>query len=116
MPENSSKKREEIIRETKKAIKNYSEVKGDISKVRGNLDFIEVKLDGSIDKLDKATKLFEALPEEQVSNPSHVLDSFVASGSELARSACAHSEHFKDSFQKFRDETDLLLVSQQVSF
>ena len=115
MPENFSKKREAIIRETKKAIKNYSVVKEEISKARGDLDTIEGTIDENIDTLDKATKLFEALPEEQVTNPSPVLGSFIDSESELAGSACAHSEYFKDRFQRISDETDLLIGTTTVA-
>ena len=114
MPKNSSEKRGTIIRKTKKAIENYSAVKEEISEERKDLDTIEVTIDENIDKLDKATKLFEALPEEQVSNPSSVLGSFIASGYELAGGACAHSEYFKDSFQRIREETDSLIATTTV--
>lgn len=115
MPENYSKKRVAIIRETKKAIKNYSVVKEEISKERGDLDTIEGTIDENIDKLDKATKLFEVLPEEQVTNPSPVLGSFIASASELAESAYAHSEYFREGFQRISDETDLLIGTTTVA-
>ena len=114
MPENSSEKRGTIIRKTKKAIENYSAVKEEISEERRDLDTIEGTMDENIFTLDKVTKLFEALPEEQVSNPSSVLGSFIASGYELAGGACAHSEYFKDSFQRIREETDLLLGTTTV--
>ena len=115
MPENFSKKREAIIRETKKAIKNYSVVKEEISKERGDLDTIAGTMDENIFTLDKVSKLFEALPEEQVTNPSPVLGSFIDSESELAGSACAHSEHFRDSFQRISNETDLLIGATMVA-
>ncbi len=115
MPENFSKKRETIIRETKKAIKNYSVVKEEISKERGDLDTIAGTMDENIFTLDKVSKLFEALPEEQVTNPSPVLGSFIDSESELAGSACAHSEHFRDSFQRISNETDLLIGATMVA-
>lgn len=114
MTENFSEKRKATLRNVEKTKNNYSVVKGDIAKVRGNLDFIEVTIADDIDKLDKAKKLFEALPEEQISQPSPALESLITSGTVVARSACAHSEHFKDSFQKFRDETDLLLGTTTV--
>ena len=115
MAQNFSEKRKAILNEYKKTIENYSVVKKDVSKTRANLDFIEVKMDESLDKLDKATKLFKALPEEQVTNPSPVLGSFIASGSELAGSIYAHSKYYKDSYHRVKEETDLLIGTAAVA-
>ena len=115
MPEKYSEKREAIIRRNKEAIRNYSTVQGDVSKVRGKLDRVEGKVDENIDRLCKANRLYEAFPEKLFSNPSPVLCSLIASGSAVAEGVYAHSEHFKDSFQRIRDETDSLIATTAVA-
>lgn len=114
MPEKYSEKREAIIRKNVKAIKNYSAIHGDISKIRGKLDLIERKIDDNIDRLYKTNRLYEALPEKLFSNPSPVLGSLIASGSAVAEGVYAHSEHFKGSFQRIRNDTDSLIATTAV--
>lgn len=114
MPEKYSEKREAIIRRNEEAIRNYSAVQGDISKVRGKLDLVEGEIGGNIDRLDKANRLYEAFPEKLFSNLSPVLCSLIASGSAVAEGVYAHSEHFKDSFQRIGDETDSLIATTAV--
>lgn len=115
MPEKSSEKREAIIRKIKETTRNYSVVRGDISKVRGKLEFIVGKIDENVDRLGKANRVYEGLPEELFSKPSSVLDSLIASGSELAGGVYDHSEYFKDHIQKISDETDFLIVTTAVA-
>lgn len=114
MPKKYSEKREAIIRRNEEAIRNYSAVRGDISKVRGKLDLVEGKIDENIDRLYKANRLYEAFPEKLFLNPSPVLCSLIASGSAVAEGVYAHSEHFKGSFQRIRDETDSLIATTAV--
>ena len=111
----SKVKRKAILEDLRKTKENYSEVNEGIAKIRVNLDTIELKTAEEVDNFDKAINLFEALPEEQVSNPSSVLDSLLSSGSYLAKSAHEHSEHFKDKFVTYIRETDLLLGTTTVS-
>ena len=70
-----------ILEDLRKTKENYSEVNEGIAKIRVNLDTIELKTAEEVDNFDKAINLFEALPEEQVSKPSSVLDSLLSSGS-----------------------------------
>jgi hypothetical protein len=115
MPEKSSENREAIIRKNNETIGNYSVVLRDISKARGKFDAIEGKIDENVDRLGKANRVYESLPEELFSKPSPVLHSLIASGSELAGGLYAHSEYFKDHIQKISDETDSLIGTAAVS-
>ena len=74
MPEKSSEKREAIIRKNNETIRNYSVVLRDILKARGKFDFIEGKIDEDVvDRLSKANRVYEGLPEELFSKPIYIV-------------------------------------------
>jgi hypothetical protein len=110
MPEKSSEKQEAIRREIEETIRNYSVIREDILKVTGKLHNMVGKIDENVDRLGKANRVYKSLPEELFSKPSPVLDSLIASGSELAGGVYAHSEYIKGSIQRIRDESDSLIL------
>ena len=114
MPEKSSEKQEAIRREIEETIRNYSVIREDILKVTGKLHNMVGKIDENVDRLGKANRVYKSLPEELFSKPSPVLDSLIASGSELAGGVYAHSEYIKGSIQRIRDESDSLIVTTAV--
>jgi len=114
MPEKSSEKQEAIRREIEETIRNYSVIREDVLKVTGKLHNMVGQIDENVDRLGKANRIYKSLPEELFSKPSPVLDSLIASGSELAGGVYAHSEYFKGSIQRIRDESDSLIVTTAV--
>lgn len=110
-----SEKIKPILKNLLKTRENYSETKKGATQIRVNLDTIESKMDEGIDNLTKTIALYGAISEEQVSNPSSVLDSLNASGSYLSEKALEHSERFKHDFLTYTRTSDSLLGTFNVS-
>ena len=110
-----SEKIKPILKNLLKTRENYSEIKNGATQIRVNLDAIESKMDEGIDNLAKTIALYGAISEEQVSNPSPVLDSLNASGSYLSEKALEHSERFKHKFLTYIRTSDSLLATSNVS-
>lgn len=114
MSEETSEKREDIIKNNYIAVSNYCKVKKDAEKVKGELDNFVIKIDENINRLNKSNKLLESLPQEQLSNPSPELIYLIDSGSEFSESIRNHSDQFKDNSQRIGDEITSLMGSAVV--
>jgi hypothetical protein len=104
-----------ILKNLLKTRANYSETKEGATQIRVNLDAFESKRDEGINKITKAITLYEAISEEQVSNPSSALGSLNTSGSYLSEKALEHSERFKDDFETYIHTSVSLLGTANVS-
>lgn len=112
----SKERKKGILEDIQVAKVNLIEVKDTgIPQLRENIDTFEAKIVEEMDKLEKAEKLIEALPDSQVSNPSPALDSSLNSGSYLAKSARQHSEYTKNKFFTYLRVNDSLLGTAIVS-
>jgi len=114
MQRNISKSRENILIKSEKAKQNYSAAKANLADVRENIDFYETKLDEEIEDLDKGIKIFEAIPDEELLNPSPGLYSAMASGSDIANNMYEHSKYYKNRVEQFGIDISALNASTTV--
>ena len=107
MSKDSPSKKGKIIKDLEEAMENYLWVKKGLSKLREDVEEIEMNVNGWLFETDKSLGVYRCLPEEPFETPQASFGSVAASGEFIAGEMVNHSRRFRQEFDEWPVKTPM---------